>query len=205
MNTANVTGGLTPTIYPLSTTILPYSPLLTAAKFNVAFDILPSAQPFNVVASCPGGSMTIALNPAAGRWQATSNLPPSAMRSGDFSTLTTSNGEPQRIFDFLNNNMQFPDNVIPQSRLDSVAAQAMSAMPSPNYTGTIANTNFLVQGAIPAGGHFVVNDAVNSNLENFGGFIYVNPLGASKLYARTNACSVTVDGTLVGSSMVTFY
>ena len=149
--------------------------------------------------------MTIALNPAAGTWQATANLPTSAMRSGDFSAVTNSNGSRlSKILDFENNNRQFVGNVVPQSRIDPVAAQAMAAMAVPNYTGTIANTNFLVQGAIPAGGHFVVSDALNANLENFGGFLYVNPPNTSQLYARTNACSVTVDGTLVGSSMVTF-
>jgi hypothetical protein len=80
----------------------------------------------------------------------------------------------------------------------------MAAMAVPNYTGPIANANVMVQGAIPSDGHFVVSDAVNANLENFGGFLYVNPPDTSQLYARTNACSVTVDGTLVDSGMVTF-
>lgn len=201
LNTANVTGGIAAT-YPLNSTLLGYSPLLTAAKFNVDFDILPSSQPFNVVASCPGGSMTIALNPAAGTWQATANFPTSAMRSGDFSALANPNGTPERIFDFVNNNNQFPGNIIPQSRIDPVAGQVMAAMPAPNSSAGVGN--FVVQGAIPADGHFVVSDTVNANLENFGGFVYVNPFGASQLYARTNACSVTVDGTLVGSTMVNF-
>jgi uncharacterized protein (TIGR03437 family) len=200
-NTANVTGNLSPT-YPLSSTILAYSPLVTAAKFSAAFDILPAAQSFNLVASCPGGSMTVAFNPGAGTWQGTSNVPTAALRSGNFSGVTNSQGNPVVILDFLNNNRPFPGNVIPQSRLDPAAAQAMSAIALPNYAGTTANVNF--QGAIPAGGHFVINDFTNSNLANFGGFIYASTPGLGGQLWRTNTCSLTVDGALVSSSLVTF-
>jgi len=202
-NTANPTGSLSPT-YPLNSTVLPYSPLVTAAKFSAAFDILPTAQPFNLVASCPGGSMTVAFNPAAGTWQATSNVPTAALRSGDFSNVTNAQGAYIVIRDFLNNDMPFPGNFIPQSRLDPVAAQAMSPIPLPNYTGTIANVNFLLQGAIPSGGHFVINDSSNSNLANFGSFIYADNPGLGGQLWRTNTCSLTVDGVLLSSSFVTF-
>jgi uncharacterized protein (TIGR03437 family) len=163
-NTANLTGSLTPT-HPLDSTVLGYSPLMTAAKWNAAFDILPGAQPFNLVATCPGGSMTIAFDPGAGTWQATANVPEPALRSGDFSGATNAQGNYISILDFINNNTPFPGNIIPQSRLDSTAAQAISAIPLPNYTGSIANVNFLTQGAIPPGGHFVVSDSSNSNRE----------------------------------------
>ncbi|HEY4088535.1 MAG TPA: hypothetical protein VGM43_21540 [Bryobacteraceae bacterium] len=202
-NTANVTGSLSPT-YPVNSTVLTFTPLVTAAKFSAEFDILPGAQPFNLVASCPGGSMTVAFNPAAGTWQATANVPTQTLRSGDFSNVKTSQGSFIQILDFLNDNFQFPNNVIPPSRLDPVAVQAMSSVPLPNYTGPIANVNLLLRGAIPPGGHFVVSDSSNSNLANFGGFVYVNKPNFGNQFWRTNVCSLVMDGVLMSSSLITF-
>ncbi len=201
-NTANRTGSLSPT-FPLNSTVLTYSPLVTAARFSAAFDILPTAQPFNVVASCPGGSMTVAFNPGAGTWQATSTVPPAALRNGDFSGVTNAQGNLISILDFVNNNQPFPGNIIPQSRLDPVALQAMSAIPLPN-TGGSANFNFFLQGAIPAGGHFAIDDSDNSNLSNFGSFIYANKPNLGNQFWRTNTCSLVVDGVLLSSSLITF-
>jgi hypothetical protein len=167
---------------------------MTAARFSAAFDILPAAQPFNLVASCPGGAMTLAFDPAAGTWQATANVPIPALRSGDFSGVKKAQGNYFFILDFLNYSSPFPDGFIPQSRLDPTAAHAMSAIPLPNYTGAIANVNFLMEGAIPSGGHFVVSDSSNSNLANFGGFIYANKPNYGGQFWRTNTCSLTVDG-----------
>lgn len=202
-NTANLTGSLTPT-YPLNSTILPYSPLVTAARFSAAFDILPAAKPFNLVASCPGGAMTVAFDPGAGTWQATANVPAQALRSGDFSGATNSRGNYISILDFLAGGLPFAGNFIPQSRLDPTAAQAMSAIPLPNYTGPIANVDFLMQGTIPAGGHFVISDSSNSSLANFGSFVYADKPNTGNQFWRTNMCSLVVDGVLVSSSLVTF-
>ena len=201
LNTANLSGSLS-TTYPLSSTLLTFSPLVTAAKFSAALDILPTAQPFSLVASCPGGSMTVAFNPGAGTWQATATVPTAAMRSGDFSGATNTQGSLITILDFANNGAPFAGNFIPQSRLDPAAVRAMSAIPLPNYTGTIAHVNLLLQGAIPSGGHFVIDDSSNSNLSNFGGFTYASKPGG-ELW-RTNTCNLTVDGVLLSSSLVTF-
>jgi uncharacterized protein (TIGR03437 family) len=201
-NTANLTGSLS-TTFPLSSTLLTYSPLVTAAKFTAALDILPKAQPFNLVASCPGGSLIVALNPGAGTWQATTNVPTAGMRSGDFNGVMNAQGSYIAILDFASN-LPFAGNVIPQSRLDPAALQAMSAIPLPNYTGTIAGVNLLLQGTIPSGGHFVINDSSNSNLSNFGGFTYAGTPGLGGEWWRANTCSLTVDGVLISSSLVTF-
>jgi uncharacterized protein (TIGR03437 family) len=200
LNTANVTGTITPT-YPVNSTILGYSPLLTAASFNAAFDVLPSAKRFDLVASCPGSRLTVRFNPCAGTWQATGNVAPAAERTGDFSGATNAQGSLIVILDFMNDNRPFVGNFIPRSRLDPVAVQAMSAIPLPD---SAVPSNFVAQGAIPAGGHFVIDSAHNSSLTNFGDFVYVSAPGSSGQGMRTNACSLTVDGLLVSSSMVRF-
>ena len=63
------------------------------------------------------------------------------MRGGDFSRLTQANGQPVLIFDPINVSRapngdpirsQFPNNVIPASRIDPVARNVMRFMPTPN-------------------------------------------------------------------------
>jgi hypothetical protein len=89
LNTANVTGNMTPT-YPLNSTMLGYSALLTAASFNVALDVLPSAKPFGPFATCPGSTLTIEFNPGAGTWQAAENVAPAMNARAPASLFSTS-------------------------------------------------------------------------------------------------------------------
>lgn len=75
------------------------------------------------------------------------STPTDAMRRGDFSDLRTAAGAQIRIFDPLtttqvgNNPMrtQFPDNIIPQSRIDEVGSRLASHYPNPNLPGNINN------------------------------------------------------------------
>jgi hypothetical protein len=63
------------------------------------------------------------------------------MRNGDFSKLTQANGQAIRIYDPLNTTLdgsgnpvrlQFPNNIIPASRIDPVARKVTAFMPTPN-------------------------------------------------------------------------
>ena len=148
--------------------------------------------------------MSIVFNPAGGTWQQTESVPTAAQRSGDYSGYMSSQGVSVPILDFANNNRPFPGNVIPQSRLDPVASQAVSAVPLPNYSGPIANVNFMAQGTIPANGHFVIDGSTNSNLATFGGLVLASVPGANGQTLRRSACSLTVDGVLAASSLTTF-
>jgi len=203
-NTKNVSGKIT-AVYPASTTMLQYSAELQAASFTAAFDIAPNAQPFYAVAACGGAAMRIAFNPGAGTWQATSNMPVSAVRSGDFSAATDGTGRALgRILDYFNNNMEFPNNTIPLSRLDPGQIQALQAIPLPNYSGDLQNVNYVVSGAIPADGHFVVDASNNASIANFGDFVNTSPFGTLGQGDLTMGCTLTVDGVVVDSRMVTF-
>jgi hypothetical protein len=65
--------------------------------------------------------------------------PTAADRTGDFSAdRGNSNGNPValKLLDPANNNTQFPDNKIPQSRLNPVGQQLLNFFPLPNFTPT---------------------------------------------------------------------
>jgi hypothetical protein len=74
-----------------------------------------------------------------------STVPTLAERTGDFSDLRTSTGTPVILYDPATgtgvNRLPFPNNVIPQDRLDPVALAALRYFPLPNTQGAITNAN----------------------------------------------------------------
>ncbi len=70
----------------------------------------------------------------------TNSFPEAEMRTGDFSKLVTANGQPVTIYDPLNASdpggnpirNAFPNNRIPQARINAVAAAVTAYMPLPN-------------------------------------------------------------------------
>jgi hypothetical protein len=73
----------------------------------------------------------------------TFTVPTLANRAGDFSDLKTSSGTPIVIYDPAttvgNTRSAFADNVIPQDRIDPVAAAILNYYPLPNRPGTSTN------------------------------------------------------------------
>ncbi|GAA3766750.1 TonB-dependent receptor [Terriglobus aquaticus] len=78
----------------------------------------------------------------------TQSVPSASFRSGDFST------SPVIVYDPLTNR-PFPNNQIPQNRIDAAAARFMSIMPLPNTLGTFDNVsnrytnNYVFQNSVP--------------------------------------------------------
>ena len=67
-----------------------------------------------------------------------SKYTPTALeRTGDFSQSFNNNGTLIKITDPLNNNAQFPNNVIPQSRISPVGLAMLNYFPLPNFTPTL--------------------------------------------------------------------
>jgi hypothetical protein len=71
------------------------------------------------------------------------NVPPAALRNGDFSSAVNANGAQQRIYDPFSGNMatgtgrsQFENNVIPASRIHAISRQLQALYPLPNVEGT---------------------------------------------------------------------
>ena len=80
--------------------------------------------------------------------------PTALERIGDFSqSFGNSNGNPVvvKVLDPANNNTQFPNNMIPQSRINPLGQALLNFLPLPNYTPTISSQlyvdNFTEQGS----------------------------------------------------------
>ena len=67
-------------------------------------------------------------------------MPTLANRSGDFSDLRNSTGQPIAIYDPATR-QPFPGNIIPRDRIDPVALAALQYYPLPNRQGTGTNAN----------------------------------------------------------------
>jgi hypothetical protein len=71
------------------------------------------------------------------------NVPPAALRNGDFSGAVNANGAQQRIYDPLSGDLatgtgrvQFENNVIPAARINAITKQLQALYPLPNVEGT---------------------------------------------------------------------
>jgi hypothetical protein len=71
-------------------------------------------------------------------------VPSPEMLAGDFSKAVDALGRPARIIDTLNNRQPFPENIIPESRLDPVSRKMAAYFPAANLTGS--GNNFVSQG-----------------------------------------------------------
>jgi Carboxypeptidase regulatory-like domain/TonB dependent receptor/TonB-dependent Receptor Plug Domain len=99
----------------------------------------------------------------------TRTIPDSSYRNGDFSA------SPVRIIDPLTG-MQFPDNKIPQSRLDPAAVKFLQLFPTPNQAGTL-DPRFNVS----ANNWFYLSST--SDFKNFGvGRLDYNPTDKDRLF-----------------------
>jgi len=191
-NVANVTGSID-ALYPVSGgQPVGFSALLTAGTFTTAFDIIQGANPFVVQATSPAGNATININPAQNTWQATYTVPTAATRNWDFSKAGFT------VTNFLSG-LPFPNNIIPLSLVDPLAASALSALPLPNGAATAgANGTWTASGTIPAGGHFTIGTGTNPP-SGFGGFINLTNRGAQSV-----TFNLYVDGKLIASKQVSF-
>jgi hypothetical protein len=75
------------------------------------------------------------------------NVPPAALRAGDFSHAFNEDGSLQIIYDPTTGNPDgtgrtpFEGNIIPQSRIDAIARQIQDLYPQPNQPGSTAGGN----------------------------------------------------------------
>ena len=68
-----------------------------------------------------------------------STVPTAAERNGDFSAVLSSAGKAIQIKDPYNNNVAFPNGIIPVSRFNRVAVNVLPYYPLPNYIGVGLN------------------------------------------------------------------
>jgi hypothetical protein len=203
-NATNLTGtinGLYPATGPIATQQggatsdpVSFSALLTAAAFTTSFDIVPGANPFQIVALGISGAGTVqavvSINPAQRSWQATYTVPTLAARALDLSKAGFT------VLDFLTS-LPFPANIIPAGRVDPIAQSALDLMPIPTSSPTTgANATYTTSGTIPAGAQFAMPQQ-----QSFGGFFN---LLSSQQGPSTATYQLYVDNVLVASTTAQF-
>ncbi len=176
-NVTNVSGhveGLSPAtgqwsnVFGLSYVV--YSAMLLAAQYQVSFDIVPGAGPFQVVGRGPAGGMTLDIDPAAGTWSAVWMVPSDAAYYWNFSSA------PFQLIDFrtcsASGCLPAPMNIVPPAQIPVAQNQALRMIPDPSSTAQIQEPNAVnvVKGlSLPAGGHFSID--LSSDEALAGGFV----------------------------------
>lgn len=219
MNTANVKGTIDG-LYPSSDPGYPKTPLrpclgdndpgpcgpagvfdslaimLHAGVFTVSFDIVPGAGPFAVAAVGEAGGSIISIDPAAGTYTATITTLTPAAAHGDFSSSIVP------LWDYVSCNwksgvcQQFPNNIVPASRIDPYWGRATQMLTTPNTTAVASPNAFLQVSGSLTGSRFAIDAQNNSPLSTFGGIVQV-PYGPFEVGFST--FSLYVDGTLIAS------
>ena len=177
-----------------------FSVMLTAAAAAVSFDILPNAKPFTVTATSPAGNTVLKIDPNGRNWTASVLEPFGAPRIGDFSSFP---GFP--VID-LQSGMYMPGNVVPASRFDGVAYNAMLNMPLPSSsTFTRGNPNgfFEFTGSPIETSRFSFGNPgdLTKGAIYFGGYIFI---GQPPPSTRSVDFNLFVDGLLVASKKISF-
>ncbi len=127
-NAANVKGTIG-ALYPPASGPIISSAMFIGGTFNVAFDILPGAHPFSVVAAGESGKAVFNINPGNGTWQASLTVPRLLSIVGNFSQSGF-----DRVWDFstcMSNGLcdTFPGNIIPESLMDPAELHAINLLP----------------------------------------------------------------------------
>lgn len=173
-----------------------FSIMLHAASFNLSFDIVPSADPFDVAVVGIGGASVISVNPTSGTYTASVTTLTQEATRGDFSKSIV------QLWDYssCDNSLvcfAFPGpSVLPASRIDPYWLQATRLLPVPSLT-TATSPNAIAQfsGSL-SGRRLVIDGQTNTALSRFGGIVQV-PLGPFDKSVST--FKMYVDGSLVTS------
>jgi hypothetical protein len=220
-NVSNVTGSINP-MYPPATpsagVASGFALMLYAGSFATAFDIAPSAGPFDIAAVGEGGSSLISIDPTAsctndsgvasrGAYTASVGTITSDGARADFS------GSIFPLWDFMTCSpttwacLAFPLSTIPPARLGpswTAAAQALPAASTIVSAGANAFTQVsgCLADLLPSGGtHLTIDAQHNQIFAIFGGFQQL-ALGDSK--TRSTAFALYVDGVKIASQDVSY-
>jgi len=120
-------------------------------------------------------------------------VPTAAELGGDFSKAVNQQGTPVTIFDPQNNGAAFPNNMIPQSRLDPTNSPYLNLLkyyPAPNFTGS---TRYNYQAPIVGitnqdNINTRISETINAKNQISGGFSYQRS-NTSSPYSLFQACN----------------
>ena len=145
------------------------------------------------------------------------NVPPAALRSGDFSQAFNADGTLQVIYDPLTGNADgtgrtpFPGNVIPAGRISQIAQQLQALYPQPNLAGSLASGNV---GGAAISRNFQRDQPRRFDRNNYDLKINWNVSNQAQVWGKYSRMGATVlsprdflgyDGTLTGDTTVNQY
>ena len=178
-----------------------FSIMLHAGTFSTAFDIAPSAAPFDVAAVGEAGGVIVSINPAAGTHTASVATLTAPAAFGDFHDSVVP------LWDYISCDpisavcFPFPGpSIIPVSRLSPFWVRAIQALPTSNTAGEAPNAFFQTPGTL-TGSHFVIDAQNNSALSQFGGIVQI-PFGPYNLLGST--FTLYVDGLAIAAKSLPY-
>ncbi len=145
------------------------------------------------------------------------NVPPAALRVGDFSQAFNPDGSLQIIYDPATGNpdgsgrLPFPGNVIPDDRISDIAKQVQALYPDPNAAGTLSSGNV---GGAAVSRNFVREMPRKFDRNNYDFKVNWNPSAAAQVWGKYSRLDSTVlapttylgyDGTITGDTKVNQY
>ena len=173
--TIQASGSIT-AVYPTSTSSrISISAVPTVARFNASVTIPNDGKAHAITATAEGGNALITFQPN-GQYTAALTVPTMMARAWDFSTGAIS--YPVVFAPPCSESLcepAFPNGIVPSSRVEPEAMQALQQMPFPNGPGDATNALFQVDGTFTPGDRFVIDSQAHSELSLFGGFFNLAP------------------------------
>ena len=142
------------------------------------------------------------------------NVPPQALRVGDFSRALNADGTLQIIYDPLTGNpdgsgrLPFPGNIIPDARISDIAKEIQALYPAPNNAGTQGSTNVGGQAVFR---NFVRQQDRKFDRNNYDFKVNYNLSAASQIWGKYSRMGASVtspqrglgyDGSIIGDTTV---
>src|SRR4029453_10785561 len=121
------------------------------------------------------------------------NVPPDALRAGDFSRALNSDGSLQIIYDPTTGNPDgtgrkpFPNNKIPDGMISPIAKQLQDLFPAVNLAGTGANG-----GGAPGARNFIQDANRKFDRNNYGFKVNYNPSSQAQIWGKYGHMDATV-------------
>lgn len=199
--TIQATGSITG-LYPTSNgQPISISAVPTIAQFTLTLTIPNDGKVHSVAATAEAGSAVITFQPD-GQYLATLTAPTSMAHAWDFSGGAI--GSPVDFLPACSATLcypAFPSGIVPASRLEPEAVQALQQVPLPNAVGDATNGRFLMGGSFTPGDPFVIDSQTHSNLSLFGGFFNLAPSVTS---TATTSFKLFVDSALVAEQSIDY-
>jgi uncharacterized protein (TIGR03437 family) len=199
--TVQASGSITP-VYPTSTGgPISISAVPTIARFSVSFRVPNDGKVHSVAATAEGGKAVITFQPD-GQFLGALTDPVSMARAWDFSSGAI--GMPVDFMPGCSTTFcypAFPGGMVPLSRVDPQALEALQQLPLPNAIGDPTNGVFMMGGTFTPGELFVIDSQTHSEMSMFGGFFNLAPPVGN---TASTAFKLYVDSALVAEQSVDY-